>query len=104
MGNAPMMARDRDITVSEVKIDGRCDYQTLIRLTVKTERRERIGAGTLFGGTRARVYQVQDIHFEAAVGRRRRFVRNNYNTGVIRKLGSRAGGAGGTSQTFNSST
>src|SRR3546814_1366879 len=77
-----------------VKIDGPCDYQTLIRLTVKTERRERVVAGTLFGGTRARVVQVQDIHFEAEVGRRMLFVRNRDKPGFIGKLGSILGGAG----------
>ncbi|MET4700570.1 D-3-phosphoglycerate dehydrogenase [Constrictibacter sp. MBR-5] len=94
MVNAPMLARERDITVSEVKIDGPCDYQTLIRLTVKTERRERIVAGTLFGGTRARVVQVQDIHFEAELGRHMLFVRNRDKPGFIGKLGSILGSAG----------
>ena len=61
MVNAPVIARERDITVTEVKTEGPTDYQTLIPLTVKTERRERTVAGTLFGGRHARVVQVQDI-------------------------------------------
>src|SRR3546814_20374415 len=80
--------------VSEVSGDGPRDDQTLIRVTVKTERGGRVVAGTLFGGTRARVVQVQDIHFEAEVGRRMLFVRNRDKPGFIGKLGSILGGAG----------
>ena len=41
MVNAPVVARERDISVTEVKTEGPTDYQTLIRLTVRTERRGR---------------------------------------------------------------
>jgi D-3-phosphoglycerate dehydrogenase len=38
MVNAPLVARERDIDVAEVKHERDCDYQTLIRLSVTTER------------------------------------------------------------------
>jgi D-3-phosphoglycerate dehydrogenase len=47
MVNSPVIARERNIDVSEVKHERGCDYQTLIRITVTTERRQRAVAGTL---------------------------------------------------------
>lgn len=94
MVNAPVLARERDIRVSETKIDGPTDYQTLIRLTVVTERRERSVAGTLFGGTRARIVEVQDIRFEAELGPNMLFIRNQDRPGFIGKLGTTLGNAG----------
>lgn len=94
MVNAPVLARERDIRISETKIDGPTDYQTLIRLTVVTERRERSVAGTLFGGTRARIVEVQDIRFEAELGPDMLFIRNQDRPGFIGKLGTTLGDAG----------
>ena len=52
MVNAPVIARERNIDVSAIQHDRDCDFQTLIRLTVTTERGQRSVSGTLFGGTR----------------------------------------------------
>ena len=52
MVNAPVIAKDRDITVTETKNPDSSDYQTLITLTVTTEHQTRAVAGTLFGGKR----------------------------------------------------
>ena len=101
MVNAPVIARERDITVTEVKTEGPTDYQTLIRLTVKTERRERTVAGTLFGGRHARVVQIQDIHFEAELGRHMLYVRNQDKPGFIGKLGTILGDSGVNIANFN---
>src|SRR3546814_14286010 len=61
MVNAPVVARERDIAVSEVKHERDCDYQTLIRLTVTSERGPRSVAGNLFGGTKPRVVDIRVI-------------------------------------------
>ncbi len=101
MVNAPLIARERDITISEVKTEGPTDYQTLISLTVETERRRRIVAGTLFGGRHARVVQVQDIHFEAELGPHMLYIRNQDKPGFIGKLGTILGEAGVNIANFN---
>ena len=41
MVSAPVIARDRGIDISETIHEGPGDYETLIRLTVHTERRSR---------------------------------------------------------------
>ena len=101
MVNAPVIARERDITVSEVKTEGPTDYQTLISLTVETERRQRTVAGTLFGGRHTRVVQVQDIHFEAELGPHMLYIRNQDKPGFIGKLGTILGEAGVNIANFN---
>src|SRR5207237_3943059 len=45
MVNAPLICRQRDIRVSETRRDDAGDYQTLMRVTVPTERRRRTVAG-----------------------------------------------------------
>jgi D-3-phosphoglycerate dehydrogenase len=65
MVSAPSIARDRNISVTETKNEQPGDYETLIRLTVTTERQSRSVAGTLFGGNRARVVDVKGIEIEA---------------------------------------
>ena len=61
MVSAPVIARERDIRCTEVKRDEAVDYETLIRLTVTTERMSRSVAGTLFGGARPRIVEIKGI-------------------------------------------
>ena len=61
MVNAPVICRERDIRVSETRVAEPSDYQTLIRVTVTTERRTRSVAGTLFGGDKPRIVEVEGI-------------------------------------------
>jgi len=49
MVNAPTLAKERGLDVREVRHDREGDYQTLLRVTVKTDAGERSVAGTLFG-------------------------------------------------------
>ena len=55
MVNAIAIARDRGIDIRETKQEQPGDYETLIRLSVQTERRTRAIAGTIFGGNRERI-------------------------------------------------
>src|SRR5690606_25440648 len=56
--NAPLVARERNIAVTTAHSEQAEGYQTLIRLTVETERGERTVAGTLFQEERPRVVEV----------------------------------------------
>ncbi|MEX0922788.1 MAG: phosphoglycerate dehydrogenase [Rhodovibrionaceae bacterium] len=101
MVNAPVLARERDIDVSEVKHDRDSDYQTLIRLTVKTERQERSVAGTLFGGDKPRIVEIKGIKVEAALGPHMLYITNRDKPGLIGGLGSIIGDAGMNIATFH---
>jgi len=101
MVNAPVLARERNIKVSEVKNEQAGDYQTLIRLTVTTERGERMIAGTLFGGDRPRLVQIEDVAIEAELGPHMLFVRNDDLPGFIGSLGMTLADAGLNIATFH---
>jgi D-3-phosphoglycerate dehydrogenase len=101
MVNAPLVARERDIDVSEVKHERDCDYQTLIRLTVTSERGPRSVAGTLFGGTKPRVVDIKGISVEAALTPHMLYITNEDKPGFIGALGTTLGDAGVNIATFH---
>ena len=101
MVNAPVVAKDRNIKVSEVKSETEGDYHTLIRLTVVTDKRERSVAGTLFGGDKPRVVDIKGIAIEAELGPNMLFVTNQDKPGFIGALGSLLGQHGVNIATFH---
>jgi len=88
MVNAPLICRQRDIRVSETRREEAGDYQTLMRVTVTTERRERSVAGTVFAGNKPRLVNVEGIALEAELGHHVLFVRNYDKPGFIGALGN----------------
>jgi len=101
MVNAPIVARERDIDVSEVKHERDCDYQTLIRMTVTTERGPRSVAGTLFGGSKPRLVDIKGISVEAALTPHMLYISNEDKPGFIGALGTTLGDAGVNIATFH---
>ena len=99
--NAPAVARERGIEVSEVKHSREGDYQTLLRLTVTTERRQRSIAGTLFGGQRPRLVEVKGIPIEAELVPHMLYVTNQDQPGFIGAIGSLLGEGGVNISTFH---
>jgi D-3-phosphoglycerate dehydrogenase len=101
MVNAPVVARERNIDVTEVKHERDCDYQTLIRLTVTTERGPRSIAGTLFGGDKPRLVEIKGIPIEAVLGPHMLYITNEDKPGLIGALGLTLGEAGVNIATFH---
>lgn len=101
MINAPVIARERDISLREIKHERDCDYQTLIRLTVQTERQERSIAGTLFGGTKPRLVEIKGIPIEAELAPHMLYITNADKPGLIGALGTTLGDAGVNIATFH---
>jgi len=101
MVNAPVIARERNIEISEVKHSRPSDYQTLIRLTVTTDRQSRDIAGTLFGGNRPRLVEVKGIPIEAELGRHMLYITNRDKPGFIGRLGTLLGDQGVNIATFH---
>jgi D-3-phosphoglycerate dehydrogenase / 2-oxoglutarate reductase len=101
MVNAPVIAKERNIKVSDVRTDNDGDYHTLIRLTVTTEARTRSVAGTLFGGGKPRIVEVKGIPIEAELGEHMLYVTNRDKPGFIGALGSLLGQHGINIATFN---
>lgn len=101
MVNAPVIAKDRNIDVSETKNAREGDYHTLIRVTVTTEVRSRSVAGTLFGGDKPRVVEIKGIPIEAELGEHVLYVTNQDKPGFIGALGSLLGQHGVNIATFH---
>jgi D-3-phosphoglycerate dehydrogenase len=101
MVSAPVIARERDIRCTEVKRDESANYETLIRLTVTTERMSRSVAGTLFGGARPRIVEIKDIPVEAEIGPHMLYITNRDKPGVIGDLGRTLGEAKVNIATFH---
>lgn len=100
MVNAPVMASERGIEVSEVRTERDGDYQTLVRLTVVTDKLTRSVAGTLFGGDRPRLVDVKGVPMEAELRKHMIYVTNEDKPGLIGRLGTVLGDAGLNIATF----
>jgi len=101
MVNAPVIAKDRNIKVTEVKSESAGDYQTLIRLTVTTDAKTRGVAGTLFGGGQPRLVEIKGIPIEAELGQHMLYVTNQDKPGFIGALGTTLGQSGVNIATFH---
>jgi D-3-phosphoglycerate dehydrogenase len=87
MVNAPVAARDHGIDVAETAHDRPSEYQTLIRVSITTDRGTRSVAGTLFAGNKPRLVEIKGIPVEADFGRHMLYVTNQDKPGFIGKFG-----------------
>ncbi|MCH8863687.1 MAG: phosphoglycerate dehydrogenase [Proteobacteria bacterium] len=101
MVNAPVIAKERNIEVTEVVHDREGDYQTLITLTVITENRKRVVAGTLFANGAPRIVRLDGVELEAELRPHMIFVVNDDEPGLIGALGTMLGEEGINIATFN---
>ncbi len=101
MVNAPVIAKERDIDVTEVKHERASAYQTLIKLTVKTEKQSRSVSGTLFAGAHPRIVEIKDIPMDAELGPNMLFITNKDTPGFIGSLGTTLGDANINIATFH---
>ncbi len=101
MVNAPVIAKERDIKVTEVRGGSSPEYHTLIRLTVVTDDRSRTVSGTLFAGVKPRIVEIKGIAIEAELGPNVLYVTNEDKPGFIGRLGTLLGQEGVNIATFH---
>ncbi|WP_284947570.1 phosphoglycerate dehydrogenase [Acidisoma cladoniae] len=101
MVNAPVLARERGIEVTETVHDRQSEYQTLVRITVSTGAVTRDVAGTLFAGSRPRLVEIKGITVEADFGKHMLYVTNQDKPGFIGRFGATLAGAGINIATFH---
>ena len=87
MVNAPVVAREHGIDVSETTHDRPSEYQTLVRITVTTDRGVRAVAGTLFAGNKPRLVEIKNIKVEADFSPHMLYVTNQDRPGFIGRFG-----------------
>ena len=91
MVNAADVASSNGISVSTIRHDRQCDYETLLRVTITYEDGERTIAGTLIGGNKPRIVEVQPIAIEPDFPQNLLYLRNYDSPGFIGDLGSLCG-------------
>jgi D-3-phosphoglycerate dehydrogenase len=100
MVNAPVVARERGIKVSETKRAQEGVFEAYIRIIVKSGRGTRSIAGTLYSGNRPRIIQIDGIDMDAAWGPNMLCVVNIDKPGFVGTLGNTFGQAGINIATF----
>ena len=101
MVSAPIVARERGISVEETKRDAESDYESLVTLTVVTERQERSIQGTVFADGRPRVVSIKGIKMDAEFGPSMLYVTNVDKPGFIGHFAGILGDAGINIATFH---
>lgn len=92
--NAPFIAKERGIKVTETKTDESTDYTSVFTARVKTADGENCLTGTVFGKSEPRLVRINDFWLEALPAGTMLFVNNHDIPGVIGALGSTLGACG----------
>jgi D-3-phosphoglycerate dehydrogenase len=100
MVSAPAVAKERGIVVSESRQDDSPVYDSLMRITITTEKGQRSFAGTVIGGM-PRIVEVKGMELDAAFSTAMLYVNNLDKPGFIGALGMVLGEAGINIATFN---
>ncbi len=100
MVNAPVIAKDRGIKISELRRQDEVNYHTLMKLNLQTAEGELELVGTLFNGM-PRIVAIDGVQLEAELTPHMLFVRNVDKPGFIGRLGQRLGEANINIANFN---
>ena len=101
MVSAPILAKERNIGISEVTCETLDEFQTKITLTVTTETQIRSVSGTLFAGNKPRIVEIKGIAIDAELGASMLYITNEDKPGFIGSLGTVLGGNNINIATFN---
>jgi D-3-phosphoglycerate dehydrogenase len=88
MVNAPIVAKERGVKVSEVRRDQQGIYDGYIKITVTAGGQTRSVAGTVFSDGLPRLIQVKNINLDAEFAKHMIYVTNEDKPGFIGKLGT----------------
>jgi D-3-phosphoglycerate dehydrogenase len=100
MVSAPAVAKERGITVSESKQEDSPIYESLMRITVTTEKGKRSFAGSVLAGA-PRVVEVKGMDLDAPFSPTMLYVNNEDKPGFIGSLGALLAEADVNIATFN---
>ena len=101
MVSAPSIAREKGITISEVKKDESSAYESYIKVTLGTKKDSFSIGGTVFSDGNPRIVQINGINLEAELNRNMLYVTNKDLPGLIGHLGSILGDEGINIASFN---
>lgn len=92
MVNAPVVAKERNIEVSEIRHERTAHYKTLMKVSVVFDGGTFSISGTLFGD-KPRVVALDDVMLETSLGNRMLYVANEDKPGLIGGVGQLLGDA-----------
>jgi len=98
--NAPVIAKERGVSIAETSRDEADAYDSLIRLRIVTENQDRAVSGTVFGGE-PRIIDIKGVGMEASFAEYMLYTTNDDKPGFIGALGATLGEAGLNIATFN---
>ena len=99
--SAPIVAKDRGIVVEEITREAAGDYESLITVTVQTEKQTRGVSGTVFADGRPRIVNIKGIRMDAEFGPSMIYITNLDKPGFIGRFSSTLGDAGINIATFH---
>ncbi len=99
--SAPVIAKDRGIVVEETRREAEGDYESLMTVTVTTDRQSRHVSGTVFADGRPRIVNIKGIRMDAEFGPSMIYITNLDKPGFIGKFSSTLGEAGINIATFH---
>ncbi len=99
--SAPIVAKDRGIIVEETRREAEGDYESLITVTIVTDRQTRSVAGTVYADGRPRLINIKGIRMDAEFGRSMLYVTNLDKPGFVGRFATLLAGAGINIATFH---
>jgi D-3-phosphoglycerate dehydrogenase len=99
--SAPVVAKERGIVVEEMTREAAGDYESLMTVTVVTERQTRWVSGTVFADGRPRIVNIKGIRMDAEFGPSMIYITNLDKPGFIGRFSSTLGEAGINIATFH---
>jgi D-3-phosphoglycerate dehydrogenase len=91
--SAPVVAKERGMVVDEIARAAQSDYESLITVTVTTERQERSVSGTVYHDGKPRLVDIKGIRVDAEFGKSMIYVTNEDKPGFIGHFASLLGDA-----------
>ncbi len=98
--NAPVIAKDRGISITETYNNDADAYDSVIRMRLVTENQDRTVSGTVFAGE-PRIIDIKGVGMEAGFAPHMLYTTNDDKPGFIGALGATLGEAGLNIATFN---
>ena len=99
--SAPIVAKDRGIIVEETRREAEGDYESLITVTIVTDRQTRSVAGTVYADGRPRLINIKGIRMDAEFGPSMLYVTNQDKPGFVGRFATLLAGAGINIATFH---
>src|ERR1700741_4623906 len=99
--SAPIVAKDRGIVIEETRRDAEGDYESLITVTVTTDRQTRSVSGTVYADGLPRIINIKGIRMDAEFGPSMLYVTNQDKPGFVGRFATLLAGAGINIATFH---